>query len=277
MTIPDAARNVLLEAGKPLSVRDIYECIVERQLYDFRARDPISVVRSAVRSRTENIHNPSSKSIRLFRLVDGGKFLALDSPIHASTRNLEYSSSVVEKPNRKIGTQVERVNYAMLQRQVDACNAVCRDDLLRFLKDLNWEDFENFASRLLRVYGFEDVKVTRRSNDGGIDGHGRLKVGLAYMNVAFQCKRWTAKSIGRVKVDEFRGTIQGEYEQGVFFSTSTFSASARDVSIKKGAVPVVLIDGDGIVDLMIEKEFGVQRDEVSVYSSAPDLILETDG
>ena len=96
------------------------------------------------------------------------------------------------------------------------------------------------------------------------------------MAVAFQCKRWTAKPIGRGRVDEFRGTIQGEYEQGVFFTTSTFSTDAKGVSIKKGAVPVVLIDGDEIVDLMIGKEFGVQRDVISIYSSAPDLIMGAD-
>jgi len=198
--------------------------------------------------------------------------LALASPIDAG-----YSGSAVERSEHRAEAQVERVNYATLKEQVDAYNAGCREDLLEFLQKLNWEDFERFASQLLRVYGFEDVEVTRPSNDGGIDGHGRLKVGLAHMNVAFQCKRWTAKAIGRGKVDEFRGTIQGEYEQGVLFTTSTFSAGAKGVSIKKGAVPVVLIDGHEIVDLMIDKEFGIQRDVLSIYSSAPDLILGADG
>ena len=206
MTIPDAAKKVLLEAGEPLSINDIYDRIIGLQLYDFKARDPRSVLRSAIRSRADNINNPSSKSIRLFRLVDGGRFLALVSPIDA-----RHSGSAVRRSERsehKTEAQVERVGYATLKKQVDAYNAGCREDLLQFLQQLNWEDFERFASQLLRVYGFEDVKVTRPNSDGGIDGHGRLKVGLAHMNVAFQCKRWTAKTIGRGKVDEFRRKFQ---------------------------------------------------------------------
>ena len=276
MTIPEAARTVLLEARKPLSIQGIYNRIIERQLYAFKARYPVGVVRSAVRSRAENINNPSSKSIRLFRHVGRGEFVALDTPIEEPSRVLGRSSPAVARPERKGRRQVERIDYRTLQAQVAAYNAGCREDLLQFLKELNWEAFEHFSSRLLRVYGFEDVVVTRRSKDGGIDGHGRLKIGLAYMKVAFQCKCWTTKSIGRGKVDEFRGTIQGEYEQGVFFATSTFSKSAKAVSIRRGAVPVVLVDGEEIVKLMIDKEFGVQRDEVPIYSSAPDLILEAE-
>ncbi len=277
MTIPDAARKVLLEAGTPLSIKDIYDRITKLQLYDFKAREPMSVLRSAIRARSDNINNPSSKTTRLFRLVDGGKFLALTSPTEMPNQVTGYSGPTVGTPGHEKESRVDRPDYATLQEQVNTYNAGCRKDLLEFLQQLNWEDFEHFASRLLRIYGFQDVRVTRRSSDGGIDGHGKLKVGLAHMNVAFQCKRWTAKSIGRGKIDEFRGTIQGEYEQGIFFTTSTFSASAKNVSIKKGAVPVVLIDGEEIVSLMIDKKFGVQRHVVSIYSSAPDLILGTDG
>jgi restriction system protein len=78
------------------------------------------------------------------------------------------------------------------------------------------------------------------------------------MNVAFQCKRWQG-NIGRPDVDKFRGAIQGEFEQGVFFVTSDFTQQARAASLKKGAVPIILLNGESIVDLMIEKGIGVKR------------------
>lgn len=131
-----------------------------------------------------------------------------------------------------------------------------RDRLLLKLKDLTPAQFEDFASQLLRVYGFVDMTVTGRSADGGIDGYGRLRVGLATMNVAVQCKRWEG-NVGRPEVDKFRGAIQGEYEQGLFFTTSDFTLQAREASIKKGAVPIVLLNGESIVSLMIDKGFGV--------------------
>ena len=59
------------------------------------------------------------------------------------------------------------------------------------------------------------MEVTGAGADGGIDGHGRLRVGVATMRAAFQCKRWEG-SVGRPEVDKFRGAIQGEFEQGLF-------------------------------------------------------------
>jgi len=93
------------------------------------------------------------------------------------------------------------------------------------------------------------------------------------MGVAFQCKRWDKTSIGRPEIDKFRGAIQGQYEQGIFFTTAKFVSAATEVSIRPGAVPIILIDGPSIVDLMIDKEFGVQEEPVSVYTYALDTVI----
>lgn len=119
------------------------------------------------------------------------------------------------------------------------------------------------------------MTVTQVSKDGGIDGHGLLKVGLAKMSVAFQCKRWEGNVL-RPEVDKFRGAIQGKYEQGIFFTTSDFSSGAKDASIQKGAVPIILLNGDSIVDLMIDREFGVQRKPLQLYEDQLDGIFDDD-
>jgi restriction system protein len=98
--------------------------------------------------------------------------------------------------------------------------------ILTDLKSLSPTAFESFAKRLLDVYGFHEMKVTQISGDGGIDGYGKLKVGLAFLNVAFQCKRWTKGNVQRPEVDRFRGAIQGDFEQGLFFTTASFSEGA---------------------------------------------------
>jgi restriction system protein len=147
-----------------------------------------------------------------------------------------------------------------------------RSKLLDRLYELTPTQFEHFARHLLVAYGFVQVTVTQVAKDGGIDGHGLLKVGLARMAVAFQCKRWEG-NVSRPEVDKFRGAIQGEYEQGVFFTTSDFTKQAMGASIKKGAVPVVLLNGESIVDLMIEKEFGVQKKPLQIYEDQLDAIF----
>lgn len=96
------------------------------------------------------------------------------------------------------------------------------------------------------------------------------------MNVAFQCKRWQA-NVPRPEVDKFRGAIQGEYEQGIFFATSDFSAGAREASIKKGAAPIILLNGESILDLMIEKGLGVARTPLYLFEERPeDLVSPTE-
>jgi restriction system protein len=157
----------------------------------------------------------------------------------------------------------------------ESYEASFRGRLLDRLRGLDPREFEFFARRLLMAYGFADVQVTQVSQDGGIDGFGQLRLGLATMNVAFQCKKWGA-NVGRPDVDRFRGAIQGQYEQGVFFATSDFTGEARDASLRRGAVPVILVNGEGIVSLMIEKGLGVDRVPLYAYYERGADFAETD-
>jgi restriction system protein len=138
--------------------------------------------------------------------------------------------------------------------------------VLQELMDREPSEFEAFASKLLTAYGFRKMKVTnvRTAPDGGIDGSGELKVGLATMRAAFQCKKWRG-SVGRPEIDKFRGAIQGQFEHGYFFTTSTFSGEARQASIRDGAVPIFLFDGHEIVQTMIDKGLGIGHRPIEIY------------
>ena len=62
---------------------------------------------------------------------------------------------------------------------------------LALLRSLPPKGFENLCQRLLRESGFEEVNVTGRTGDGGIDGQGILKVNpFVSFRVLFQCKRY---------------------------------------------------------------------------------------
>ncbi|MCP4006356.1 MAG: Mrr restriction system protein, partial [bacterium] len=62
-----------------------------------------------------------------------------------------------------------------------------RDRLLEVLLKMDPIAFERLCQRLLRESGFLEVEVTRRSGDGGIDGHGTIRIGgLISFNVLFQ-------------------------------------------------------------------------------------------
>ncbi len=107
-----------------------------------------------------------------------------------------------------------------------------KSQLLDRLHELSPRQFEEFAKKLLQVYGFVDLFVTAIGPDGGIDGYGRLKVGLATLNGDIVCKRCQG-NVGSKEVQQFRGAIQGSYEQGIFFTTSDFTKQAKVSHFKK--------------------------------------------
>lgn len=161
----------------------------------------------------------------------------------------------------------EQPSLPSFEELYEAYETAFRQRLLATLHDLSPRQFEQFARNLLAVYGFSQVEVTSISSDGGIDGYGTLRLGLASMRVAFQCKRWQG-DVPRPEVDKFRGAIQGEFEQGIFFTTSDFTEGAKGASLKRGAVPIILLNGRKIVDLMIEKGLGVRRVPLYAYELA---------
>jgi restriction system protein len=59
---------------------------------------------------------------------------------------------------------------------------------------------------------------------------------------------------------------------GIFFTTSSFTKEAKATSLKKGAVPVTLIDGETIVDIMLSRSFGVEKEELTIYASSGEFV-----
>jgi restriction system protein len=182
-------------------------------------------------------------------------------------KRLNQEKQCDTEPEKRV--PIASVNLVDLYEKYDA---QFRAKLLDRLYELSPTQFEHFARQLLAAYVFVQTTMTQVGKDGGIDGHGMLKVGLARMAVAFQCKRWDG-NVSRPEVDKFRGAIQGEFEQGVFFTTSDFTKGAMEASIKKGAVPVILLNGESIVNLMIDQEFGVQKKPLQIYEDQLDMIF----
>lgn len=274
MTINEAIAHVITAAGRPLTPKEAYEQIVKDGLYTFRAQNPLSIVTGQIRRHCKDLDFPSAEPKKYFGLTDDGRFYALEKPVTIGTSPRRKKTT---KPSKKKDDSLKkptlRSNLQAIRELQREHTELLKERILQDLKKLPPATFEFFAKKLLDVYGFENVCVTKTGPDGGIDGYGKLKVGLAHMGVAFQCKRWDKTSIGRPEIDKFRGAIQGQYEQGIFFTTAHFVPAATEVSIRPGAVPIILIDGPSIVDLMIDKEFGVQEEPVSVFTYALDTII----
>jgi restriction system protein len=130
--------------------------------------------------------------------------------------------------------------------------------LLDVLKTLPPHGFELLCGRLLREHGFEDVDVTQRSRDGGIDGYGLLRLSpFVSMRVAFQAKRF-ANVVARRDVGEFRNALLGRAEKGVFITTGRFTPDAAAEAARDGVIPIELIDGERLVELFQLAQLGVR-------------------
>jgi restriction system protein len=99
--------------------------------------------------------------------------------------------------------------FVNLEELVDAYLDAFEQKVIQKLSDLEATEFEQFAGVLISSYGFTNVIVTKKSKDGGIDGHGELKVGLATLKAAFQCKKWKG-TVGSPDIDGFSRGHTGE-------------------------------------------------------------------
>lgn len=145
-----------------------------------------------------------------------------------------------------------------LEKEVDEWNKRVRKELLEALLETDPRAFENLVGSLLVNIGFDDVKVTRYSGDGGIDVEAELTVGgITNVKTAIQVKRWKKNVTGRT-VRELRGGQLAD-QRGLIITTSDFTRDARLEAEAAGKTPISLINGEKLVDLLIENGIGVSR------------------
>jgi restriction system protein len=130
-------------------------------------------------------------------------------------------------------------------------------DLLNIIKSLPPDGFERLCQRLLRESGFQQVIVTGRSGDGGIDGIGTLQVNpFVSFNVLFQCKRYQG-TVTPSQVRDFRGAMMGRADKGIVITTGTFTLEAKKEARRDGVPPIELVDGEALVELFERLELGL--------------------
>lgn len=259
LTIVEAAEEALSLLSKPSTVREIYAKIMERSLYKFGAKDPLSVLRIQIERHCDKTNYTADARTKHFTKCEDGLYSLLKYGKRAPEVNC-----ISENSSDNL-TLVKQLAKKLKQNTVD--------HIVDHLYSLEPEEFESFCQRFLERYGFEDMKVTQRGRDGGIDVFGTLEVGISKLHVAAQCKRYKRDNkVSRPDISQFRGDIQGEYQQGIFITTSKFTQEATDSAFKKGCVPIVLIDGQTLAEIMIDRQIGVSTSHIPIYDFEFDLV-----
>jgi restriction system protein len=164
-----------------------------------------------------------------------------------------------------------------LIRAVDEFNRAQRDLLRERLENMDPFAFEHLICDLLTEMGYEDVEVTQPTNDKGVDVKAVAQFGITTINEVIQVKRHRA-NIQRAVLDMLRGSLHRfKAQKGTIITTGDFGKGAKDAAFEMGAAPITLINGDTLIDLLIQHEVGLKKKAVeyfevdeSVFQAVPD-------
>lgn len=154
-----------------------------------------------------------------------------------------------------------------LEQALQALRQATAGELLEMLLAVTPSRFEVIVLDVLHGLGYgisrQDLQRVGGSGDAGIDGVISLdKLGLEKVYV--QAKRWQG-TVGRPELQAFYGALAGQKaKRGVFITTSSFTAQALDFA--KSVEGIVLIDGERLVNLMMDTEVGVTSRTLKVPS-----------
>lgn len=139
---------------------------------------------------------------------------------------------------------------------------------------LDAKEFEILVAHLLTALGFEGAEVTGKVGDGGVDATGELNVSnLAKVKLFVQAKRYKpGQKVTANTVKQLRMAIPSG-GQGAFITTSDYQQSASEVALEAGFPRIGLINGNQLVDLLIEHWNAIPPDFQTKLSLKPGLVL----
>lgn len=124
--------------------------------------------------------------------------------------------------------------------------------------------FEHLVGEFLKAKGFSNVVVTQQSRDGGIDGH--CEMPFLNLRVAFEAKRYGhGNNVGSDPVQKFAGAMTGQFDKGLFITTSQFTVAATSWVEETPLAHTTLIDGDELVRQLIDLGLGIKTPSVVRY------------
>lgn len=232
MTFKAAALKILSNTKKPLSPAEIVQIAVEENILVTEGETPEATMAATLYSDIKS--NAKSK----FQKIGKGKF-ALKSQKESASDPL-----------------------LIVKRQ----NQIVRKELNDRLHKMDDSQFEYLVADLLSKMGYEDVEVTGKSGDEGIDVTGVLTVGgLTSVPTVVQVKQYRTSKIGPNYIRELRGSAKVG-QRGLIVTLNKFTAGAIAEARASEKMPVSLVDGDKLLDLLIDNRVGINTESVFIQS-----------
>ena len=168
----------------------------------------------------------------------------------------------VEERKREVGMKKERadaeeyISEDMEMEGESEKEKMLTEDLER-IKELDPYAFERLCAQLFKSYGYEDVDVTKKSGDGGIDGYGFLVFELVRFKVVFQAKKYGEQKATPDHIKLLNQSKQeAKAEKAVFITTSDFTREAKNIGNENN---IEMINGMELMEILYEKGIGYSK------------------
>lgn len=278
--------HAMREKGGQAKPREIYEAIAQKLNLSEEERtvtnkngyprfeNQIAWARSYL-VKTGYLDSPSRG---VWRLTDKGKEAHLDGPdLDSIYRRVAVMNALAQVATETTTTEAAalRIDTSVKDGQDEVIApspqtspySDHRPALITLIGNMTPAGFEEFCSELLSRVGVEDVRTTRYSKDGGVDGTGRLRINeFVSQPIAFQAKKLDAsgRKVSSEEIQRFRGAIGGQIAKGIFFTTTTFSVDAKHEARSPGKVEIELVDLDRILEICETYGMGLIEQKILV-------------
>ena len=191
------------------------------------------------------------------------------APVSTSIESPEHRARIQEPPDTLVKYIPSPISESIPIEIESAAPPEVSAQLSDYLTSMDPFLFEELIAALLRRMGYNNVRRTPNSHDGGVDVVGDMHTGISSTREAIQVKRKQG-NVGRRVLDQLRGSLyRFDAMQGTIVTTGSFSDSARRVAHEKGAAKITLIDGAKLMQLLVKYDLGVKKDEEGIVSFDP--------
>jgi len=193
------------------------------------------------------------------------EFVERRSTLYSVTQaGLDYLQQVGDEDS--VGGEENPEIWTLIRQQ----ERTIRESVRELLLDMDPFAFEHLVKRLLEEMDYQNVEVTSPSGDGGVDVVADIELGITSVREVVQVKRHK-RAIQRKDLDALRGSLyRFNAVRGTIITTSRFSKGTVDAAFATGAAPITLIDGDKLIDLLIEHGIGVRKRTVELLELSPE-------
>lgn len=243
LSFVDAAEQLLREAKKPLSHRELAKRAIAQKLVLTESETPDISMHVSIRGemkRREERGEPQR-----FVFLGDGMFSLVELVAGAPTPKSKTTLDQVRESRQEASDQ--------LFKKLTAAN--------------NGSNFELMVADLLVALGYESVEVIGGKDDQGVDIVCEKRDGILKTRIAIQCKcKALNQQIGPKDISTLRDNLSSyQCQQGILVTTSALNDVAKQKAREAGKELILFIEHAELLDLFAEHEIGIRSEPLRFY------------